>query len=126
VFGTRTIALLGGAVTGRSVDPESFGIVVSDSGIVADTGVALRNRYRSFATMRVGGIAGARRVSYVEVSGFDALTGVQDAPSGVSGALYLARGFATTKGGLSDIFLSGATYAGYARRTFLVGNLAEL
>lgn len=125
VFGTRTIALLGGAVTGRRVDPASFGVVVSDSGLVADTGVALRNRYVSFATTRVGGIAGLRRVSYVEVSGFDALTGPQDAPSGLSGALFLARGFASS-GGQSDIFLSGATYAGYARRTFLVGNLAEL
>jgi hypothetical protein len=64
-------------------------------------------------------------VSYVEVSGFDALTGAQDAPSGVSGALFVARGFGSPVG-QSDIFLSGATYAGYARRTFLIGNLAEL
>ena len=126
VFGTRTIALLGGAVTGRRVDPASFGVIVTDSGFVADTGVVLRERYRPFETVRVGGIAGARRVSYVAVSGFDALTGAQDAPSGLSGALYLARGFATDRGELSDIFLSGATYAGYARRTFLIGNLAEL
>ena len=126
VFGTRTIALLGGAVTGRRVDPAPFGVIVTDSGFVADTGIALRERYRPFETVRVGGIAGARRVSYVAVSGFDALTGAQDAPSGVSGALYVARGFATDPGELSDIFLSGATYAGYARRTFLIGNLAEL
>ena len=126
VFGTHTIALLGGAVTGRRVDPASFGVIVSDSGFLADTGVALRGRYRPFETIRVGGIAGARRVSYVAVSGFDALTGSQDAPSGVSGALFLARGFATGPGEQSDIFLSGATYAGYARRTFLIGNLAEV
>jgi hypothetical protein len=126
VFGTRTIGLLGGAVTGRRVDPAPFGVIVSDSGFLADTGVVLRGRYRPFETVRVGGIAGVRRVSYVAVSGFDALTGSQDAPSGVSAALFLARGFATGPGELSDVFLSGATYAGYARRTFLVGNLAEL
>src|SRR5206468_4453318 len=34
--------------------------------------------------------------------------------------------FAANPGGQSDIFLSGATYAGYARRTFLVANLAEV
>ena len=62
MFGTRTIALVGGAVTGRRVNPESFGVVVSDSGFVADTGVALRGRYLPFETVRVGGIAGARRV----------------------------------------------------------------
>jgi hypothetical protein len=126
VFGTRTIALVGGAVTGRRVDPASFGVVVSDSGFVADTGVTLNGRYLPFETVRVGGIAGARRVGYVAVSGFDALTGAQDAPSGVSGALFVGRGFATGPGELSDIFLSGATYAGYARRTFLIANLAEV
>jgi len=126
VFGTRTIALLGGAVTGRRVDPASSGVIVTDRGFVADTGAALRGRYRPFETVRVGGIAGARRVSYVAVSGFDALTGAQDAPSGLSSALFLARGFATGPGELSDVFLSGATYAGYARHTFLIGNLAEL
>ena len=125
VFGTKTIALLGGAVTGRIVDPAAAGILVTDSGFVADTGIALRDRYHSFQTTRVGPIAGLRRVSYVAVSGFDALTGPQDAPSGVSGALYLARGFAST-GGQNDVFLSGATYAGYARRTFLIANLAEV
>jgi hypothetical protein len=125
VFGTGTIALLGGAVTGRKVDPATVGVIVSDSGFLADTGVALRNRYRPFETTRVGPIIGLRRVSYVAVSGFDALTGPQDAPKGLSGALYVARGFASP-GGQSDIFLSGATYAGWARRTFLIGNLAEL
>jgi len=125
VFGTRTIALLGGAVTGRKVDPATAGVIVSDSGFVPDTGITLRGRYKPFETTRVGGIAGLRRVSYVEVSGFDALTGYQDAHSGLSGALYLARGFAGP-GGQNDIFLSGATYAGYARRTFLIANLAEL
>jgi hypothetical protein len=125
VFGTGTIALLGGAVTGRKVNPAVAGVLVTDSGFVADTGIALRNRYHPFQTTRVGPIAGLRRVRYVAVSGFDALTGPQDAPSGVSGALYLARGFASPVG-QSDVFLSGATYAGYARRTFLIGNLAEL
>ncbi|HEX7978166.1 MAG TPA: hypothetical protein VF461_06155 [Gemmatimonadaceae bacterium] len=125
VFGTRTIGLLGGAVTGRKVDPAVAAVVVSDSGFLPDTGIALRDRYHPFQTTRVGPIVGLRRVSYVAVSGFDALTGSQDAPSGLSGALYLARGFASPVG-QSDAFLSGATYAGYARRTFLIANQAEV
>jgi hypothetical protein len=124
VFGTHTIALVGGAVTGRKVDPEAAGVLVTDSGFVADTGIALRDRYRSFQITRAGPIIGLRRVSYVAVSGFDALTGSQDAPSGLSGALYVARGFGPV--GRSDVFLSGATYAGYARRTFLIANQAEV
>jgi hypothetical protein len=125
VFGTRNITLLGGAVTGRHVAPAALGVVVSDTGFAVDTGITLRGRYRPFATTRVGGILGLRSVRYVEVSGFDALTGTQDAPSGLSGAVYLARGFANP-GGESDVFLSGSTYAGFARRIFLVANLAEV
>jgi hypothetical protein len=125
VFGTRNITLVGGAVTGRRVDPAAFGVVVSDTGFALDTGITLRGRYKPFGTTRVGAIIGLRSVRYVEVSGFDALTGTQDAPSGLSGAVYLARGFATP-GGQSDIFLSGSTYAGFARRIFLVANLAEV
>jgi hypothetical protein len=124
LFGTRTITLVGGALTGRRVDPGAAGVIVSDSGFAADTGAVLRGRYRPFETIRLGGIVGVRRVSFVAVSGFDALTGPQDVPSGLSGALFLAKGLHAM--GESDVFLSGATYAGVARRTFLLANLAEV
>lgn len=124
VFGTRTVALLGGAVTGRRLVPGSQGVIVSDSGFVADSGAALAGRYRPFSTTRAGVIAGIRRVRFVAVRGFDALTGQQDVPSGVAGGLYVARGFPSM--GESDVFLSGATYAGIARSRMLLANLAEV
>ena len=124
VFGTRTIGLLGGALTGRKVEPAAAGVVVSDSGFTADTGTALRNRYAPFEVTRAGVILGLRRVRFVQVSGFDALTGTQDVASGLSGALFAAHGFPGM--GEGDFFLSGATYAGFARRWLLLANLAEV
>ena len=124
VFGTGTVALLGGAITGRRVEPAAAGVIVSDTGFATDTGTALLNRYTPFKVTRAGGIVGLRRVRYVRVTGFDALTAAQDVASGLSGALFVARGFPGM--GEGDVFLSGATYAGIARPGMLLANLAEV
>ncbi|PYP79544.1 MAG: hypothetical protein DMD35_07815 [Gemmatimonadetes bacterium] len=124
LFGTRTVTLLGGAVTGRDLSPADGGVIVSDTGFAVDSGIALRNRYDPFTVARAGVILGLRRVTYVQVTGFDALTGVQDVASGLSGALFVARGLPGL--GEADVFLSGATYAGVARRKMLLANLAQV
>ncbi|MDB4883799.1 MAG: hypothetical protein JWL95_2565 [Gemmatimonadetes bacterium] len=124
LFGTRTVALLGGAITGRLVDPATEGIVFSDTGLAADTGSALRGRYSRFKATRIGLIGGLRRVDFVTVSGFDALTGTQDVPRGVMAALYAAHGLSAA--GENDAFLSAATFAGTAGRHGMLANLAEL
>ena len=124
VFGTGTVTLLGAGLTGRSVKPGAEGVIVSDSGFAADTGVALRGRYSPFEVARAGVIFGVRQFRYVQVDGFDALTGSQDVPNGVSGALFVARGLPAF--GESDVFLSGATYAGLARRKLWLANVAEV
>src|SRR5215207_3987907 len=124
VFGTGTVGLVGGALTGRHVAPGSAGVIVSDTGFATDSGTALRNRYAPFKVTRAGAIVGLRRVRYVQVNGFDALTGPQDVASGISGALFVGRGFPSM--GESDVLFSGATYAGIARRGFLLADLAEV
>ncbi len=124
VFGTGTVALVGGGITGRHVDPASEAVIVTDTGFAADTGTTLRNRYSPFDVTRAGVIFGARRFSFHQVYGFDALTGAQDVPSGVAGALFVARGFPGM--GEGDVFLSGATYAGIVRRGLWLANAAEL
>ncbi|MEO8562658.1 MAG: hypothetical protein ABI601_11315 [bacterium] len=124
LFGTETVALLGGAATGLRMDPAAAGVIVSDTGFAADTGTVLSNRYRPYKTTRVGVIAGVRRVTFVSVTGFDALTSTQDVPNGVMAALFVARGLPTA--GESDAFLSGATYAGVAGQHALLANVAEL
>jgi hypothetical protein len=124
LFGTGTVTLLGGGLTGRHVDPDSVGVIVSDTGFAADTGTTLRNRYAPFDVTRAGVIFGLRRFRYVQVNGFDALTGPQDVPSGASGALFVARGLPGM--GEEDVFLSGATYAGIVRRKVWLANVAEV
>ena len=124
VFGTSTVALVGGGITGRRVDPASAPVIVTDTGFAADTGTTLRNRYTPFDATRAGVIFGARRFRFHQVYGFDALTGAQDVPAGVSGALFVARGFSGM--GEGDVFLSGASYAGIVRRRLWLANAAEV
>jgi hypothetical protein len=124
LFGTGTVTLLGGGLTGRHVNPGPAGVIVTDTGFAADTGTTLRGRYSPFDVTRAGVIFGVRRFRFHEVHGFDALTGAQDVPSGVSGALFVARGL--PRMGEEDVFLSGATYAGVVRRRVWLANVAEV
>jgi hypothetical protein len=124
VFGTATVALVGGGITGRHVDPAAAAVIVTDTGFAADTGTALRNRYTPFDVTRAGVIVGARRYRFHQAYGFDALTAAQDVPAGVSGALFVARGFPGM--GEGDVFLSGATYAGIVRPGLWLANAAQV
>ncbi len=124
IFGTQTVALLGGAVSGRRFDPAAAGIVVDDTGFRADTGVALTGRYTPFHVARIGMLGGIRRVTFHTVHGFDALIGAQDVMSGVAAGLYAGRGIA--RFGEADTFLSGAMYAGAASHNALLASLVQV
>lgn len=110
VFGTSTVGLVGAAATGLRLTPQPRGIVLTDSGPVPDTGVALVNRYSPFRATRIGVLGGIRRVHFRTVRGFDALAGQQDIANGGAVGLYVAKGLPSF--GESDLFLSGVGYAG--------------
>ena len=123
VYGTTTVTLVGAAISGRRFDPAARGIVVSDSGLLADSGSALANRYSAFRVGRIGVIAGVRRVVFQEVSGFDALVGSQDVARGAMIGVFAAKGL--SQFGTPDMLVSSAAYAGAANRNTLVATLAQ-
>ncbi len=123
VFGTKTVGLLGGAVTGRQFDPAATGIVIDDTGFRADTGTTLRRRYSMFRATRIGVTGGLRRVSFRSVNGFDALIGSQDVASGMMLGLHAAHGLAQS--GERDFLLSSAGYAGLSSRNALLATFAQ-
>lgn len=124
VFGTSTVGLLGLGASGVRLTPASEGIVVSDTGIVADTGVTLRNRYLPFHSGRIGVIGAVRRVTFRTVRGFDGLKSQQDVANGVMSGLFVAKGL--TAFGDNDLFLSGATYGGWATEHSLLASLVQV
>ena len=123
VFGTHTVALFGGAVTGRRFEPAAAGIEIDDTGFRADTGITLVRRYSMFRATRIGVTTGLRRVSFRSVNGFDALVGSQDVASGMMLGLYTAHGLAQS--GTRDFFLSGAAYGGVSSRNALLATLGQ-
>ena len=123
-FGTHTVGLLGGAITGRRFEPAAAGIVIDDTGLRADTGVTLAGRFTPFRVVRIGALSGVRRVSFQSVNGFDALVGSQDVMSGVAAGLFAGGGI--SRFGERDIFLSSAMYAGVATRNALLATLAAV
>jgi hypothetical protein len=122
LFGTETVALLGAAVSGRRFDPAAMGVIVSDSGLVPDTGTALRNRYDMFRVGRIGVLGGLRRVTFRTVNGFDALIGSQDVMNGAMLGLYAAKGL--SQFGERDVLLSSALYLGASTQNALLATVA--
>jgi hypothetical protein len=123
VFGSRTIGLVGGGVTGIKLDPAQAGVVVSDSGLVPDTGTTLRNRYRPLKATRIGVLGGLARVSFRTVQGFDALVAPQDLLNGALGGVFVSKGLSAF--GESDMFLSSVVYAGMSNEHMRLASAVE-
>lgn len=118
------VALLGGALSGVQVQPDSRGTLVSETGLAPDTGTALVDRYAAMRAVRLGSLLGLRRVRYVTVDGFDALTGPQDVARGVQISSYVARSLGMS--GANDLFVSGSLYAGAVTPRSMLATLAEV
>jgi hypothetical protein len=123
VFGRSTAWLVGVGGSGLRLTPATQGIVVSDSGLVADTGVTLLNRYMPFRTGRLGVIGAARRVTFRTVRGFDGLMGQQDVASGIMTGLFVAHGLPSF--GEKDLYISGATYGGWSAEHAMITALTQ-
>ena len=123
-FGTRTVTLLGAGASGVDLVPATEGIVVADSGLAADTGITLRNRYRPFRTVRLGVLGGVRQIGFRRVRGFDGLTSQQDVASGVMTGLFVAHGVGRAQE--NDLFVSGGIYAGRGNARAFVATVAQM
>jgi hypothetical protein len=118
------VGIIGALVSGIDIRPGTEGIVVSDSGFVADTGSALAGRYARFRVTRPAVLAGARIVRYVRAIGFNTLTGTEDLPSGLQAGVLVGRGFQPA--GERDLYLATSLFAGHATTSSFLGAQLEL
>lgn len=66
-----------------------------------------------YRSTRLNGLAGVRRLAFVRVEGFDALTATQDMPIGYQAGLVVGRGLEAPAEGLSrELFVTADLYAG--------------
>lgn len=121
-FGS-TVALYGPVMLGTSLSPVSRIVVVSDSGLLVANDSALMSRLTPFHAMRIGGLAGVRRVHYVTRTGLDALFAPQDVMLGWQLGVMVAPGF--TSGSGHDLLLAHSLYLGAASGNIVVLGDAE-
>jgi len=77
--------------------------------------------YRDARVTRLNALAGMRRVSFMRVEGFDALTGVQDVRVGVQSGVTLGRSVGVLNGRDRDLFLRYDVYVGGGSPRSFVG-----
>lgn len=117
IGGTRIF--LGGLLTYEHMTTHDEGVVISDSGLVRETGSALVGRYPSYHTTRLSVVAGVRLLGYRRVEGYDALYGTQDLPQGIQVGTQFGRGVPHL--GTSNWLFGGDVLAGHSIGTSYIG-----
>jgi hypothetical protein len=115
------LAIVGGSMTLERGAPIGEPVVVTDTGLVPDNGLPLRDRYDSFHSSRVNLLIGYRQVNFLRVSGFDALSGTQDMRRGVQAALTIGRGLPIADANSDELFMSGNLYGGVGSAVSFAG-----
>lgn len=106
-------AFAGAMVTAETMRPDRVPVIVSDSGLVADSTGALDDAFPAYRNVRLNAVAGVRALSFMTVRGFDALTAVQDVATGLQIGAVVGRSIPWLRGHDDDLFLATDLYAGH-------------
>lgn len=121
------LGLAGLQFTVEDVEPDSRPVFVSGSGIVADTTSSLINRYSPWRSVRMNALLGFRRVRFLRVTGFDALSGPQDLRTGVQLSTTVGRSLPSSRGAAEgELYVGGELYAGVGSATTFAAIDADL
>lgn len=115
------LAIAGGALTLERATSSDRGVVITDSGLVADSGAALTARYPAYRSARLNLLLGYRQVNFLQVAGFDALSGAQDVRRGVQAALTIGRSLGAAGAVRGETFVSANVYGGVGSGTSFAG-----
>jgi hypothetical protein len=123
-IGGRSYGLFGGVTAGGDrVAPADRGVIITDTGFVADPDTTLASRYAVRNRTLVGGIVGARALRFFKAEGFDALEGAQDVARGMQLGGLVGRGVGSQYKGW---FVGSQLYAGAGTAKSFVGMQASL
>jgi hypothetical protein len=123
-LGRRT-AFVGALLTAETVNTARVPVIVSDSGLVADTEGALAGPFPSYRNLRLNTVVGVRALSFLTVRGFDALSAVQDVAVGLQLGALLGWGTSRFGGHDRDLFVAADLYAGHGSAMSFAGLQVE-
>jgi hypothetical protein len=108
----------GAQIGGDRVIPANRGVIITDTGFVADPDTTLGVRYSTTTRTTVAAILGARALRFFKAQSFAALEGAQDVANGVQVGALLGR----SMGSNSEGWIVGSQlYAGAGGPTSFVG-----
>lgn len=114
------LKLVGLSLTREAEETEPDPVLITPLGFVPDTLGPAPGGFRTQRVARVNALLGVRRVRFVRVQGFDALTGVQDVRVGMQLGVVLGRSIGGARSDDRDRFVAGDVYAGWGgRKSFL-------
>jgi len=108
----------GGQLSGDRVSTADRGVIITDTGFVADPGTTLDRRYFTTTRTLASGILGVRALRFFKAQSFDALEGAQDVANGLQVGALLGH----TIGSTADGWFGGTQlYAGAGNPKSFVG-----
>jgi hypothetical protein len=107
----------GGQVGGDRVSTADKGVIITDTGFVADADTTLGRRYRTATRTVAGAIFGVRALRFFKAESFDALEGAQDVANGIQSGTLLGHSI----GGDAGWFTGSQLYAGAGSPKSFVG-----
>lgn len=113
VGSTGLLGLLGAQLSYEASTPSSAPVLVTDSGLMADTTSSLVGRYSTSRSARVNMLMGLRHVRFVRVTGFDALNGPQDLRVGTQLGVTVGHSLPASRGiARNEKYMSANVYFG--------------
>ena len=120
IGGPGRLSLFGASLSRERELPGTLPVVITDSGMFADTGQALVGRYAGNRTARINALWGVRNITFVEAVGFDALRATQDLRRGFQLGVLAGRSLSVLGSTDDDIFVAADVYAGWTQRNTFI------
>jgi hypothetical protein len=123
-IGGGSYGLFAGAqVGGDRVAPAERGVIITDTGFVADADTTLGPRYGTQSRTLIAAILGARALKFFKAVGFNTLEGAQDVANGMQFGGLVGR---ETGSGYGGWFVGSQVYAGAGNARSFVGMQASV
>lgn len=116
------LRLIGASLTRERDVVDSRPVIITPDGFLDDPlADGYPSVYRTANVARLNALIGLRRLSFLRVEGFDALTGVQDMPVGAQSAFMIARSLPVLGATDQDWFVRHGLYLGGGSSRSFVG-----
>ena len=115
------LRLVGASLTREVQRTDAQSLLLTRDGVKADTATAAVPTFRPQRVVRANALLGVRAIRFVQVQGFDALTGAQDVRVGLQFGLVAGRSILVRQARDRDHFVAANLYGGYGGTRSFVG-----